>query len=139
MSEKLGAWHRWIGLIAVLVFFSTGLVMRLHHLDQLPDDSGLRMLFRSRHIYLLFIGILNIAVGLGYSVPRAGRGSRVGVIGSLLLLLALPLMAVAFFTEPLLLLHASPFSIFGVYAAVGGMLFYGLAAWPRKQTSQAGS
>jgi hypothetical protein len=132
MSNKLGQIHRWLGLIAVLVFFSTGVIMRMHHLNLLPEDSGLRMLFRSRHIYMLFCGLLNLAVGLRYSLPDSGRGSRIGVIGSLLILIAPLLMAAAFFTEPLLMLHVGPLSIFGVYAAVAGMLFYGLAAWPRK-------
>jgi hypothetical protein len=131
MRNKLGQMHRWVGLIAMLVFFSTGVIMRLHHLDLLPGDSALRMLFRSRHIYMLFCGLLNIAVGLRYELPT-GRGSRIAVIGSLLLLIAPLLMAAAFSTEPLLTLHVGPLSVFGVYAAVGGMLFYGLAVWPRK-------
>src|SRR5690349_14407901 len=102
MPEKMARVHRWLGLIVVLVFFSTGIVMRLHHLDQLPDDSGLRMLFRSRHIYMLFSGLLNIAIGLRYWVPIAGRGSRIGIAGSLLLMLSPVLMALGFFSGPLM-------------------------------------
>ncbi|MES1196318.1 MAG: hypothetical protein ABUL58_05175 [Steroidobacter sp.] len=133
MSEILGKMHRWLGLAAVLVFFSTGIVMRLHHLDQLSDDSGLRMLFRSRHIYMLFSGLLNIAVGLRYLIPATGRGSRIGVAGSVLLMLSPCLCAAAFYTEPLTSQHWGSFSRFGVYMAAAGMLFYSLAAWPRKQ------
>ena len=134
MQETLGRVHRWLGLIAVLIFFSTGVVMRMHHLYLLPEDSGLRMLFRSRHIYMLFSGLLNIAVGLRYSIPVSGRGSKIGVIGSLFLMLSPILIAIGFFMEPLITLRVGPFSVFGVYASLAGMLFYGLASWPRNHS-----
>src|SRR3954466_14306716 len=100
MQEMLGRVHRWLGLLTVLGFFATGIVMRLHHVNQLPEDSSLRLLFRSRHIYLLFSGLLNIAVGLRYSIPVIGRG-RIGIVGSAFLISSPCLCVIAFYAEPL--------------------------------------
>jgi hypothetical protein len=82
-------------------FLASGLYMRTLHLEQLPLDAGLRILYRSRHVYLLFSGLLNVAVGLRFAIPSTGPGSRVALAGSLLLLLSPALMVVAFVSEPI--------------------------------------
>jgi hypothetical protein len=75
MERFLGRAHRWVGVATIAVFLATGVVLRRHHLDLLALDSGLRLLFRSRHVYLLFSGLLNLAMGLRFGLPPAGRGS----------------------------------------------------------------
>ena len=83
--------------------------MRTHQTFLLPD--GVRLLYRSRHIYLLFSALLNLVVGVHY---RAGaRGKIVRAIGSILVLIAPPLLFAAFFadTPHALLTHIGIISI----------------------------
>jgi len=129
MTRYLGSIHRWLGLAAITVFLGTGIYMRASHLENLPLDSGLRALFRSRHVYLLFAGLLNVAVGLGYKIPATGRGHRIAPLGSLLVMTSPILAAVAFVREPVGTGTSGPLSALAVFAAVLGMLFYELGAW----------
>jgi hypothetical protein len=106
--------------------------MRSRHVHLLPVDSALRMLFRSRHIYLLFSGLINVLVGLRFVLPSLGRGSRVALLGSILILTSPVLFAVAFFLEPM---HSGQFgqlSGFGVFSAFFGVLLYSVGTWRRQ-------
>src|SRR5207248_10110742 len=59
-----------------------------------------RMMFRSRHIYILLAGLVNLAVGT-YFVRRAGGWRKaLQTSGSVLVLAAPLLLLAAFFTEP---------------------------------------
>ena len=40
-------------------------------------DWGERLLFRSRHIYLLWAGLVNLALGVHYALPEARRAAAV--------------------------------------------------------------
>jgi hypothetical protein len=131
MERFLGTAHRTLGLIAIALFIVTGLVMRHHHVALLPVDSGLRMLFRSRHIYLLFSGLVNLSLGMGFALPSKGRGSRIALAGSLLTLSAPVLLAAAFFLEPMSSGQAGPVSALGIFAALIGVLSYSLGTWRR--------
>jgi hypothetical protein len=129
MQRSLGTAHRTLGLIAIALFFATGLLMCWHHVAQLPADSGLRMLFRSRHIYLLFSGLVNLSLGMGFVLPSTGRGSRIALAGSVLTLSAPVLLATAFFLEPVRSGQAGPVSTLGIFAAFIGVLSYSLGTW----------
>ena len=92
--------HLLVGAAALLAFLLTG-----QYMDYLDVRSGAhgetaRVMFRSRHIYLLMAGLVNLGVG-AYFVRR-GRGWRGGLqsAGSALVLLAPVLMLAAFLTEP---------------------------------------
>ena len=63
MERSIGSAHRLLGLGTIGLFLVTGVLMRRQHLHLLPPDSGLRVLFRSRHVYLLFSGLVNLALG----------------------------------------------------------------------------
>ena len=54
--------HLVFGLVLVLVFLLTGQYMEYVHNRTLPD--GIRILYRSRHIYLLLNALINITLGL---------------------------------------------------------------------------
>jgi hypothetical protein len=129
VERTLGTAHRWIGLATIGLFVVTGILMRRNHVHLLPVDSGLRMLFRSRHVYLLFSGLLNLAIGLRFVLPSSGRGSRLAPISSMLILLAPVLLAAGFFLEPMRSGRFGPVSGFGVFAAFLGVLGYSLATW----------
>ena len=61
--------HLIIGLTVIVIFLLTGQYMEYVHNRLLPD--GTRMLYRSRHIYLLLAGLLNLAIGI-YLTARQG-------------------------------------------------------------------
>ena len=54
--------HLIIGLTVVVIFLLTGQYMEYVHNRLLLD--GTRMLYRSRHIYLLLAGLLNLILGI---------------------------------------------------------------------------
>src|SRR5207237_9752316 len=65
-----------------------------------PPGAASRMMSRSRHIYILLAGLVNLAVGT-YFVRRAGGWRRtLQTLGSILVLAAPLLLLAAFFTEP---------------------------------------
>ena len=70
--------HIVVGAFVLLAFLLTG-----QYMDYLDIRSGAlgdatRMMFRSRHIYILLAGLVNLAVGTllqAFSGVRAGRAS----------------------------------------------------------------
>jgi hypothetical protein len=131
MQRSLGTAHRWLGLATIALFIATGFILRHHHIHLLPVDSGLRMLFRSRHVYLLFSGLVNLSLGLRFVLPASGRGSLLAPVGSVLTLASPVLLAVAFFREPMSSGQFGPLSALGVFAAFLGVLGYSVATWRR--------
>ena len=129
IERSLGSAHRLLGLGTIGLFLLTGVLMRRQHLHLLPADSGLRMLFRSRHVYLLFSGLVNLALGMRFLLPPAGRGSMVALVGSILALASPVLLAAAFFIEPMGSGQFGPVSALGVFAAFLGVLAYSLGTW----------
>jgi len=62
-------------------------------------DNGIRMLYRSSHLYLLHVGFLNLILGT-YLTEAKGRKGKLRTAGSLLVLAGTFLLVAAFFTEP---------------------------------------
>jgi hypothetical protein len=124
MRRHLGTIHLWVGLATLVCFAVTGQLMDRWNLDQMPIESALRQLYRSRHIYLLFGGLVNLAVSMRFILPASGEGSRVAVVGSGLMLVAPVAMGCAFFLEPPRLGHSTFCTIVGVFSSYIGLLFY---------------
>jgi hypothetical protein len=93
------AFHLWVGVLTVIVFLITGQVMRHHQppMPALPDD--VRLMFRSRHIYILAGGLVNLMLGI-YLHREDGWRGRAQLLGSLLVLGSPALLVAAFFIEP---------------------------------------
>ncbi len=70
-------------------------------------------------------------VGLRFLMSTSGRGSRIALIGSVLVLASPLLLAAGFFLEPTGSGQFGPASGFGVIAAFQGVLRYSLGAWRR--------
>ena len=73
-----------IGLAGVVAFVLSGQVLRLHHpaMHTMPD--GPRMVFVSRHIYLLCASLLNLAMGMYVRIEARGWRRPVQIAGSAL-------------------------------------------------------
>lgn len=119
--------HLLFGVVTVIVFLLTGQYMdRYHnHLHGMPD--GMRLLYRTRHIYILLAGLLNLGIGtyFRYRVSRAHR--VIQLLGSTLIVVATILFAVGFFYEPHLANLQTPLSHWGMYAIAAGTLLHALA------------
>ena|SRR5436190_13957485 len=90
----------WVaGVLTVVWFLVTGQMMRHHSppLDQLGDAA--RLLYRSRHLYLLGSGLVNLMLGL-YLQDAAGWRGAVRIAGSIVVLLSPVLLTIAFLVEP---------------------------------------
>jgi hypothetical protein len=131
--------HLLVGLAAVVLFGLTGLYMHLRYDHLRGMDDATRLLFRSTHIYLLFSGLLNVAMGLAGD-GAAGDGTTGGttagvnllrVAGSGLVLVGPLLFLAGFLREPFLGGLARPFSRPGIYAAFLGMGLHWLASLRR--------
>ena len=116
--------HLVFGLVLVIIFLLTGQYMdRFHnHLEGMAD--GPRMLYRSRHIYILLTGLVHLGVG-AYIVDRIHRRQRlIQLIGSLMITIAPILFLFGFFKEPLLPELNNAFSQKGVYLVTAGVVFH---------------
>ncbi len=120
--------HLIFGIAAVVVFLLTGQYMAIYqgHLQGMADLP--RMLFRSRHIYILLASLLNLLLGTHLTRQPAGRRRALQVAGSILIIAATCLLVVAFVYEP----HyrdtqRTAFSFFGIVIIAAGTLAHAIA------------
>jgi uncharacterized membrane protein YozB (DUF420 family) len=101
--------HWLVGLLVLILFPLTGQYMRhvvgVSHLDSVP-----RLVFRSRHLFLLLAGVANIALSNSQPFHRAQR------VASVLILVAPFFLIVAFFVDPTRGLHSSTIFRLGMYS-----------------------
>ena len=116
--------HLIFGLLLFVVFVLTGQYMDrvLHHLQGMPD--GPRMLYRSRHIYILLTALLHLGIGsyIQYQTDTIRRALQWA--GSLLITIAAVLFLVAFFYEPNLTGLYAPVTTKGIYLVAAGVLLH---------------
>jgi|SRR5215472_18416821 len=116
--------HLWAGVLTVIVFLITGQLMRHHQpaMPALPDD--VHLMFRSRHIYILAGGLVNLMLGI-YLHREDGWRRRVQLLGSLLVLGSPALLIAAFFLEPQGGLRANTWSTnLGLQSLFGGSILH---------------
>jgi hypothetical protein len=119
--------HLIFGLLLVIAFLLTGQYMdRVHqHLEFMPDRP--RMLYRSRHIYILLSGLLHLGIGT-YFKYRVGTSRRtLQLLGSLFITAASVLFVFAFFYEPRLAGLEAPLAGNGMYLIAAGVLLHFLS------------
>jgi hypothetical protein len=120
--------HLIVGLLMLVIFVLTGQYMdKFHeHLRNTPDAA--RLLFRSRHIYLLLASLINIVLGVYLARGLTAWRNRLQTLGSLLLLLAPALLLYAFFTEPFRGGWQFAASFYGIIFLLAGTLLHLLSA-----------
>ena len=120
------------GVLVLLAFAASGQVMLRHVPPMHLLAADVRLMYRSRHIYLLGSGIANVLLGL-YVVPRRNSWERgFQYAGSVLLLLAPLLLGMAFLAETGQGLHRTWRSTRGLQAMLGGTLLHFVAAVRRE-------
>jgi len=89
-------------------------------------SDSVRLMYRSRHIYILEAGLVHLMLGIYWQSPGGWRRS-VQTGGSVLLAAAVPLLIAAFFVEPLqALADGTKWSHFGLYSLFGGAMLHAI-------------
>ena len=122
--------HFVVGLVLVLVFVLTGQYMEYVHNRTLSD--GMRVLYRSRHIYLLLNALINISLGLYVGYELSGWRRRLQVIGSILIIIAPAFLLAGFFYEPPRGVDQTVIAPYGIFATAIGILLHLVSAIRRK-------
>jgi hypothetical protein len=123
--------HIIVGLAVVIVFLLTGQYMEYVGNRLLPD--GMRMLYRSRHIYLLLAGLLNLGIGTYISPRPPGWGRRLQVAGSVLIVIAPGLLLAGFFSEPRKGPDQTMVAALGIFAVAIGTMLHQLSGLKREE------
>jgi len=126
--------HLIFGVVMFVVFVTTGKFMRVDFPDKDAIPQELRILMRSRHIYILFSALIHLMLGAYFQLrPEVGR-KILQFAGSAILFVSSGLLVWAFVTETYALQHFSNLSRYGIYTALAGVGLHLLAAIePRKR------
>ncbi len=128
--------HQIFGVAVVIVFLLTGQYMRIYldRLDGMPD--GFRMIYRTRHIFILLAGLLNVGLGAYFSYRHQLWRKILQLVGSSLIVIAPVLFTAAFFYEPTLPGLDTPLSHWGMYTILAGTFFHLFSgAWQSKDST----
>ena len=92
--------HLIVGIAAIAAFLLSGQVLGHHHptMEQLPAE--MRMMYVSRHIYLLAGALVNAVLGLYLQAQSPGWRRVMQTVGSILILASVLLLSIAFLAEP---------------------------------------
>ena len=96
-----------------------------NHLAGFPD--GPRLLYRTRHIFILLSGLLNLGIGAYFTYRIQTLSRIIQLVGSLLIFTASILFVIAFFYEPNLNNLRTPLSHWGTYTISTGALLHVLS------------
>jgi hypothetical protein len=123
METTMRRLHLVVGILTVVAFLITGQVMSHHQPAMAMLSDGERMMFRSRHIYILASGLINLMLGLYLRRWQSSWRAITQTAGSLLLIVAPVLLILAFGSEP----KMGPQSVLrwsanGLFALFGGCM-----------------
>ena len=121
----------------VVGFLLTGQYMDKYynHLVGLPD--GPRLLYRTRHIFILLAGLLNLGIGAYFTYRIQTWRRTMQLLGSLLIFVASFLFLIAFFYEPGLSDLHTPLSHWGTYTIAAGALLHVISGLRQKRVTDA--
>lgn len=115
--------HLIAGIILFIVFVTTGQFMRANFPDKDIIPQDLRLLMRSRHIYILYCGFLHILLGV-YLQMRPDRKRWLQYAGSIILFVSAILLTWAFIAETYTFAHFSDISRYGIYTSLAGVALH---------------
>jgi magnesium-transporting ATPase (P-type) len=132
MNERFRSIHLAVGIATVTIFLVTGVYMRINFPDLYQQDETIRFQFRANHVYILFCGLLNIALGLYAVYEPMGWRRILPFVGSVLLYIAPVVLIMAFVLEPVRAVPVRPLTFVGTVLSLGGMVLHGVRMFGRK-------
>ena len=122
--------HLILGLLLFAVFVITGSYMRADFPDKDLIPPDLRILMRSRHLYIFFDSMVLIALGLYFELKGGFVRRTLQMAGSSFLLLSAVMLVWAWYAESYELQHFSSISGYGIYSTLAGIGLHVLAGIP---------
>ena len=124
--------HLIFGVAVVIAFLLTGQYMdkHYHHMVGVPDAP--RLLYRTRHIFILLSGLLNLGIGAYFTYRVETWRRTIQLVGSLFIFAASFLFVIGFFYEPNLSNLHTPLSHYGTYAIAAGAVLHVISGVKRK-------
>jgi hypothetical protein len=113
--------HLIFGLVLFIVFTQTGEYMRVDFPDKEAISQELRILMRSRHIYILFSALIHLALGVYLQMRPGTTRKLLQYSGSVVLFVSSVLLFWAFVVETYSLQHFSDISRYGIYTSLAGV------------------
>ena len=124
--------HFIFGLVMFVAFLLTGQHMDKFHNHLEGVEIGVRLLYRTRHIFILLASLMHLALGL-YCQTRTGQWQRwVQRAGSAALVGGSLLLVVAFFSEAKARDLTTPFSHWAMYLSLFGIVLHIVSAKPER-------
>jgi MFS family permease len=121
--------HLILGLLGVVTFLITGQLMKHHSPPVRMLTPDVRMMYVSRHIYLLGAALVNLVLGLYLREYSPGWRRTLQRIGSVLIFLSVLSLLMAFISEPALGLAGRSWrSYFGLIGLFAGVMTHLVAA-----------
>lgn len=128
--------HLITGIILFVVFLTTGQFMRANFPDKDIIPQELRLLMRSRHIYILYCAFLHILLG-AYIQMRPDWRRWLQYSGSLILYISATLLVWAFVAETYTFAHFSEISRFGIYTSLAGVALHLIGGIPGRVSKES--
>ena len=88
--------HLIVGALGVAAFVATGVYMRVWHGGMESDQQHIRLLLRSRHIYILLASLLNLVLAANYVESDTAWRRRIARFSSALIVVAPAMLLAAF-------------------------------------------
>jgi len=123
----MGWVHLFFGLALFVVFAITGSYMRADFPDKDLITPELRLLMRSRHIYILFSALMHILLGIYFRPDPRGLLRTIQYLGSAVLIVASVVLVWAFVAETYAYAAFSDLSRNGIYLSLGGVAIHFIA------------
>ena len=123
-DTSLRSIHLVSGGATLLAFLITGAYMRQHDPPLASMEWGMRLLYRSRHIYILAAAVANLLLGAYVQPLPDGAMHRRQWAGSGLVILSALLLVIAFVVEPALGRDPSAVSAYGLFSLLAGTLLH---------------
>jgi hypothetical protein len=116
--------HLIIGILLFAAFATTGKLMRIDFPDKDAIDPTLRLLMRSRHIYILFNSLIWIMLGVYFRCNPLRWMRALQFTGSIFLLISAGYLIWGWYIESYQLAHFSDISREGIYLSLAGVGFH---------------
>jgi hypothetical protein len=116
--------HLIFGIILFVVFLITGKFMRWDFPDKEIIPQDLRILMRSRHIYILLSSLIHICLGIYLQIHASIWRKILQISGSALLISGSVLFVWAFIYETYTTRHFSDISRYALYTTLAGTVLH---------------
>ena len=116
--------HLIFGILVLVVFLLTGQYMNHYYNHMVGVSDGVRLLYRTRHIFILLAGLLNLGIGIYFTYRQTTWRRVLQAFGSALIVVGSLLFIAGFFYEPKLENLYTPLSHWGTYTIVAGTLLH---------------